>query len=156
MNIAINFTGIDQLVNLFNTRKEIVEEAKNNAVDAAAQRFRDVMYSYATAGHPDNPNVITGDMSGSVTWDHVGDGVAEAGIINSHPYAFFVEFGHAQEPGRYVPAIGKRLVQSFVPAYPFFRPTLTQVIDGGEAIDIITSVMRNAVSNGDAGGAVSG
>ncbi len=35
-------------------------------------------------------------------------------IINSMHYASYWEFGHRQEPGRYVPAIGKRLKKSWV------------------------------------------
>lgn len=37
-------------------------------------------------------------------------------------YAPFVELGHHQQPGRYVPAIGKRLKQSYVKGKPFLRP----------------------------------
>ena len=38
-------------------------------------------------------------------------------IIVENPvhYASYVEYGHRQEPGRYVPAIGKRLKKSWVP-----------------------------------------
>lgn len=39
-------------------------------------------------------------------------------------YAPYVELGHHQEPGRYVPAIGKRLVRSWVPPKPFLRPAI--------------------------------
>lgn len=35
-------------------------------------------------------------------------------IINQVEYASYVEFGHRQTPGRYVPALGKRLKSSFV------------------------------------------
>lgn len=35
-------------------------------------------------------------------------------IINPEKYAPYVEFGHRQTPGRYVPAIGKRLKRSWV------------------------------------------
>jgi len=35
-------------------------------------------------------------------------------ITNSVEYASYVEFGHRQTPGRYVPAIGKRLKKSWV------------------------------------------
>ena len=37
-------------------------------------------------------------------------------------YAPFVELGHRQQPGRFVPAIGKRLKASFVKGKPFLRP----------------------------------
>lgn len=39
-------------------------------------------------------------------------------------YAPHVEYGHRQTPGRYVPAIGKRLVASYVPGQHFFRPVV--------------------------------
>lgn len=35
-------------------------------------------------------------------------------IINPVKYASYVEYGHRQEPGRFVPALGKRLKASFV------------------------------------------
>ena len=35
-------------------------------------------------------------------------------VINPVKYAEYVEYGHRQEPGRYVPAIGKRLKASWV------------------------------------------
>lgn len=35
-------------------------------------------------------------------------------VMNPVHYASYVEFGHRQEPGRFVPAIGKRLVDSWV------------------------------------------
>lgn len=36
-------------------------------------------------------------------------------ISNAVPYAIYVEYGHRQTPGRFVPVLGKRLVKSFVP-----------------------------------------
>ncbi len=41
-------------------------------------------------------------------------GVYTIEVINPVTYASYVEYGHRQEPGRYVPAIGKRLVNSWV------------------------------------------
>ena len=35
-------------------------------------------------------------------------------IINQVEYALYVEYGHRQTPGRYVPALGKRLTSSWV------------------------------------------
>lgn len=36
-------------------------------------------------------------------------------IINNVKYAMYVEYGHRQRAGRYVPALGKKLKQSWVP-----------------------------------------
>lgn len=38
----------------------------------------------------------------------------EIEVSNSAEYAGYVEFGHRQKPGRFVPAIGKRLKKSWV------------------------------------------
>ena len=35
-------------------------------------------------------------------------------VINPLEYASYVEYGHRQEPGRYVPAIGKKLKKAWV------------------------------------------
>ena len=42
-------------------------------------------------------------------------------ITNSVEYASYVENGHRQTPGRYVPAIGKRLVKSWVDGQFFVK-----------------------------------
>lgn len=52
----------------------------------------------------------------------VRGGGATVGYTAAH--APHVEYGHRQEPGRYVPAIGKRLVKSYVPGQHFFRPVV--------------------------------
>lgn len=44
---------------------------------------------------------------------HRGD-TYEIDVINPVEYASYVEYGHRQEPGRFVPAIGKRLKASWV------------------------------------------
>jgi len=41
-------------------------------------------------------------------------GVYRLEIINPVEYASYVEYGHRQTPGRYVPALGKSLKKSFV------------------------------------------
>lgn len=55
-------------------------------------------------------------------------------------YAPFVELGHHQEPGRYVPAIGKRLVKDWVPAKPFLRPAIENHMD--EYRNVIDKIMH--------------
>ena len=44
-------------------------------------------------------------------------------------YAPYVELGHHQQPGRYVPAIGKRLKASYVAGKPFLAPAVTGCMD---------------------------
>lgn len=49
---------------------------------------------------------------------HVGNSY-EVEITNPTEYASYVEFGHRQHPGQYVPTIGKRLVKSWVDGRKF-------------------------------------
>ena len=61
----------------------------------------------------------TGGLANSVRVD-VSGGRGQVGYTAEH--APHVEYGHRQTPGRYVPAIGKRLKASFVPGQHFFKP----------------------------------
>lgn len=61
----------------------------------------------------------SGGLASSVRVD-VSGGRGRVGYTAEH--APHVEYGHRQTPGRYVPAIGKRLKASFVPGQHFFRP----------------------------------
>ena len=64
----------------------------------------------------------TGRLQNSITHEMRGENTVAVGT--NVEYAPFVEFGHNQEPGRYVPAIGKRLVASHVAAKPYLRPAV--------------------------------
>lgn len=66
--------------------------------------------------------VDTGNLRNSITHQRQGDDTELIGT--SVEYAPYVEFGHHQTPGRYVPAIGKRLVASYVPGKPYLAPAL--------------------------------
>lgn len=60
----------------------------------------------------------TGGLANSIRVD--GSGMRRVvGYVAEH--APHVEYGHRQTPGRYVPAIGKRLKASFVPGQHFFK-----------------------------------
>lgn len=47
-------------------------------------------------------------------------------LQNSKNYASFVENGHRQTPGRYVPTIGKRLKASWVPGQHFLQKATSE------------------------------
>lgn len=70
----------------------------------------------------DKTPVVTSNLANSI--DHVVDD--NAVIIGTNVrYARAVEFGHKQEIGRYVPAIGKRLTSPFVQGKHFMRDGIT-------------------------------
>ena len=70
--------------------------------------------THALGGDSVNGGEIPVDSDGEVTV-YVGTNVQ---------YAPYVELGHNQEPGRFVPAIKKRLKASHVAAKPFLRPAV--------------------------------
>lgn len=54
-------------------------------------------------------------------------------VSNATLYASYVEYGHRQEPGRFVPAIGKRLKKSWVPGKFMMTISAQEVQNGMEA-----------------------
>lgn len=66
--------------------------------------------------------IDTGNLHDHITHQREGDDTELIGTAVK--YAPYVEFGHHQTPGRYVPAIGKRLVASYVPGKPYMAPAL--------------------------------
>lgn len=70
-----------------------------------------------------NCPVRTGNLRNSITHDVAENGKSVA-VGSATSYAPFVELGHIQEVGRYVPAIGRRLKNEFVKPRPFLRPAV--------------------------------
>lgn len=62
--------------------------------------------------------VDTGELRQSLGMTKTSDGVT---VGYTKDYARHVEFGHRQQPGRYVPAIGKRLKRSWVPGQAYLK-----------------------------------
>lgn len=64
-------------------------------------------------------------------WTAKGPSITSGGwtieFINNANYASFVENGHRQTPGRFVPAIGKRLKASWVPGQFFMKKSVSQL-----------------------------
>ena len=83
--------------------------------------------------------VDTGNLRRSIKSDVPDDRTVVVGTPVK--YAPFVELGHHQQPGRYVPAIGKRLKASYVPGKPFIRPAAEE--HGDEYRQIIENELQN-------------
>ena len=76
-----------------------------------------------------NTPVDTGGLRRS--WTANGPNYGGSGwtitLINNADYASYVEEGHRQTPGRFVPAIGKRLKASWVHGQFFMKRSLAEV-----------------------------
>ena len=55
-------------------------------------------------------------------------------LVNNTEYASYVEYGHRQTPGRFVPAIGKQLKESFVEGQFCMTLSAREVESGAPAI----------------------
>lgn len=100
-----------------------VKRAKDMAVERALEAIGLQCENYATLMCP----VATGNLSRSITHEvHMNKESVYVGTRVK--YAPYVEFGHLQEVGRYVPAIGKRLVKPMVDAKPYLRPAVNDHI----------------------------
>lgn len=73
-------------------------------------------------------------FSANLNVQRVGSGGYSITITNPVQYASYVELGHRQTPGRYVPAIGKRLKASWVNGQFFLRTSEEQLKAAAPAI----------------------
>lgn len=103
---------------------DAILKATDKAIYDALQTIGDKAADYAAALAP----VQTGNLKGSME-SEVNQQEKAVYIGTAVEYAPYVEFGHHQEVGRYVPAIGKRLVKEFVPAQPFLKPAIQNHLD---------------------------
>lgn len=117
MAVTIKITGLDLLIKKFEKMPRIFI----TEMDKSIKRSAEFIGGEAKKVAP----VDVGHLRRSI-WATLG--VLQA-IIRPHvEYAIYVHEGHRQEVGRYVPAIGKRLVQSFVKGQPFMKQGLEKSI----------------------------
>lgn len=62
-------------------------------------------------------------------------------LRNNADYASYVENGHRQTPGRYVPAIGKRLKASWVPGQHMLMKTMFEI--DGQMPQLLSPILRD-------------
>lgn len=103
---------------------EAIKKATAENIDRALEIIGGKAENYALMLAP----VVTGNLKRSMRHEvHADKGYVIVGNIAE--YSPSVEFGHRQEPGRYVPAIGKRLVAEHVAAKPFLQPAIERHLD---------------------------
>lgn len=109
----VEVVGLSELIESFKKAPSVVQPILVRAVQASAA----VLAKNTAKGNvPFRTGFLTRSFMGvadstglAITWRPTAS------------YAPFVQFGHRQTSGRYVKAIGKRLVRSFVPANPFLE-----------------------------------
>jgi len=109
----------------------VAKACKDNKLVTKAALLIERQAKDNATGRP-GPNVQTGRLRASITIELGPSPVTWARVGTNVSYAPFVEFGHSQQIGRFVPAIGKRLVSDHAPAYPFMEPALEMVEASGD------------------------
>lgn len=115
MTIKIDTKGLGDLLDKVNNLSPRIDEAVMSAMSDEGIDWRDDVRA--------NTPKDTGDLRRS--WTLTGPDKKglkfEMDLANNLEYAEHVEYGHRQEPGRFVPAIGKRLKADFVPGSYMLR-----------------------------------
>ena len=113
--------------------EKVADSLKNNKLVADAALLAEEQMRTNASGRP-GPNIKRHQLLDSIKTDMLDKNTA---LVGPHtPYAGFVEFGHPQHPGQYVPAIGRRLVADFVQPYPYVEPVVDQIKDKVEGVSI--------------------
>lgn len=136
IKVSINWSGASSAATALSLLGAKAETAVDKGVHTTALLFRDKLVSYAQAGHPGHPNVITGRLSGSMRIAPRGNAHYDVG--SDAEYAPYVEFGHMSR------SWGSDKWHH-VPAYPFFRPAVTSTFDSGEAQTVFLSAVKQAL-----------
>lgn len=115
MTIKIDSKGLDGLLGKVDSLSPRIDQAVATAMADEGLSWRDDVRA--------NTPVDTGDLRRS--WELAGPDKKglkfEMDLSNNLEYVEYVEYGHRQEPGRFVPAIGKRLKADFVPGFYMLR-----------------------------------
>lgn len=106
----------------YTSHKAECEAAVDQAIARALEICGGTAERYAKENLQRNKSVKSGTLFGSITHEP-RDKYTEA-VGTETKYAPYVELGHHQQPGRYVPAIGKRLIASYVKGKPYLRPAV--------------------------------
>ncbi len=95
--------------------RDKVERLQNVIDDFCVQVTQEIAQNFMEAVIARTPGGQTGALKNNWVSNITKEGgIYKIEVINPLEYAEFVEFGHRQQPGRYVKAIGKRLKKNWV------------------------------------------
>nr|DAW51711.1 MAG TPA: putative tail component [Bacteriophage sp.] len=116
-NVTIDLSGFEDLLKKTNELQNNISSLNEKITDNLAQHY----LAEAIANTPVGALAISPDgkyrsesehMRRSWEAERINDSTVK--VQNSASYASYVNDGHRQRPGRFVPVLGKRLTKSFV------------------------------------------
>lgn len=104
----VDFSELVALRDKFQNLQNIID-------DFCIQVTQEIAQDFVKAVIAKTPGGQTGALKNNWVSNIIKEGnIYKIEVINPLKYAEFVEFGHRQQPGRYVKAIGKRLKKGWV------------------------------------------
>lgn len=133
MNIQVKIFNLNEVKAALAKSPQIVSKYINKAINQSILDIRnDAM---------DTTPVKTGRLRGSY---NMRFGMLRGELQPTANYAYFVHEGHRQQVGRFVAAIGKRLVQPYVKGNPFLKKAVD--ISNSKINDNFGMGLRDALS----------
>jgi bacteriophage protein of unknown function (DUF646) len=116
-NVTIDLSGFDELLKKTQELQDNVSSLNQTITDDLAQHY----LAEAIANTPVGAIAISPDgkyrsesehMRRSWEAERINDSTIK--VLNTASYASYVNDGHRQRPGRFIPVLGKRLTKTFV------------------------------------------
>lgn len=139
----LDFSQLKKLQNRLNRLGDPNILIESIAKEIAARLLAKVKRLTPTGDHPEGEGKNGGTLRKNWRVDkikRIGD-MYYIEVVNPTEYASYVEFGHRQEPGRYVPAIGKKLKKGWVKGKFMLK------ISADEVRDITPQIIKKKINN---------
>nr|DAK06129.1 MAG TPA: putative tail component [Caudoviricetes sp.] len=116
-DVTIDLSGLDELLRKTQELQDNVSTLNKTITDDLAQYYLAEAIANTPVGEtktsPDGKyRSVSEHMRRSWEAERINDSTVK--VLNTASYASYVNDGHRQQPGRFIPVLGKRLTKSFV------------------------------------------
>lgn len=116
-DVTIDLSGFDELLRKTQELQDNVSTLNKTITDDLAQLYLAEAIANTPVGEtktsPDGKyRSVSEHMRRSWEAERINDSTVK--VLNTASYASYVNDGHRQQPGRFIPVLGKRLTKSFV------------------------------------------
>ena len=116
-DVTIDLSGLDELLRKTQELQDNVSTLNKTITDDLAQLYLAEAIANTPVGEtktsPDGKyRSVSEHMRRSWEAERINDTTVK--VLNTASYASYVNDGHRQQPGRFIPVLGKRLTKSFV------------------------------------------
>lgn len=116
-DVTIDLSGFDELLRKTQELQDNVSSLNKTITDDLAQHYLAEAIANTPVGEtktsPDGKyRSVSEHMRRSWEAERINDSTVK--VLNTASYASYINDGHRQQPGRFIPVLGKRLTKSFV------------------------------------------